>query len=73
MILATGEIIAASPDEHADLFKGAAGAMGTLGITTKLELTLIKARRFVKVHYRPYSSIRETIAAIQEAIEDTRT
>ncbi|KAF1993325.1 FAD-binding domain-containing protein [Amniculicola lignicola CBS 123094] len=70
MILATGEVVTASSSENSDLFKGAAGAMGTLGITTKLEISLIRARRFVKLEYQSYSSIRETIAAVRAATED---
>lgn len=65
MILASGEVVNASKTENADLFKGAAGALGTLGIVTKLELRLRKAKKFVKVTYQSYSTIPEAIAAIQ--------
>ncbi|KAF2812834.1 FAD-binding domain-containing protein [Mytilinidion resinicola] len=41
IVLATGQVVTASGSENADLFKGAAGALGSLGITTKLELRLI--------------------------------
>lgn len=71
MILATGKIIEASNSENADLFKGAVGTMGTLGITTLLELNLIQARRFVKLVYHPYSTIRDTITALRKATEDS--
>lgn len=65
IILATGEVVNASKTENADLFKGAAGGLGTLGIVTKLELRLLPAKKFVKVTYHPYSRIPDAIAAIQ--------
>ncbi|KAJ8064291.1 hypothetical protein OCU04_006637 [Sclerotinia nivalis] len=40
MVLANGEIVTASNSQNKDLFEGAAGAMGTLGITTLIELRL---------------------------------
>ncbi|RDL41491.1 FAD-binding-containing protein [Venustampulla echinocandica] len=46
MVLGNGEVITASKTEHPDLFKGAAGALGTLGITTLIELQLVQAKKF---------------------------
>ncbi|KAM0207883.1 hypothetical protein ACHAPQ_007227 [Fusarium lateritium] len=45
MILGNGEIVRASRDEREDLFHGAAGAAGTLGITTLLQVRLVEAQR----------------------------
>lgn len=69
IVLANGEVIIASDSENADIFKGAAGALGSLGITTKLELRLIPAKRFVKLTYHPYSNIHETVKALRVATE----
>ncbi|KAI1124227.1 hypothetical protein F5Y10DRAFT_249890 [Nemania abortiva] len=54
------------PEKYADLFHGAAGAVGTLGITTLLELQLIEAKRFVRTTYRRTSSAAEAIRAVRE-------
>lgn len=70
MVLANGQVVTASESENPDLFKGAAGSVGTLGITTMLELKLIPARRFVRLVYHPYSTIHETIEALRKATED---
>lgn len=70
MVLATGEIVTASDSENADLFKGAAGAMGTLGIITQLELKLIPAKHFVKLVYHSYPTAKQTISALREATTD---
>ncbi|KAF3358768.1 Cell division control protein 42-like protein [Verticillium dahliae VDG1] len=51
MVLANGDVVKASPTERADLFRGAAGAVGTLGITTLIELQLIEAKKYVKTTY----------------------
>ncbi|KAI0469006.1 hypothetical protein F4859DRAFT_488154 [Xylaria cf. heliscus] len=54
------------PEKYADLFHGAAGAVGTLGITTLLELRLIEAKRFVRTTYRRTSTAAEAIRAVRE-------
>ncbi|KAJ4298228.1 hypothetical protein N0V90_006127 [Kalmusia sp. IMI 367209] len=64
IILGNGE------SENADLFNGAAGALGTLGITTKLEIRLIPSKRFVKLTYHPYSTTHDMIEALREATEN---
>ncbi|KAF2453448.1 FAD-binding protein [Lineolata rhizophorae] len=64
MVLANGDVINASRSQNADLFTGAAGAVGTLGITTLLELQLIKAKKYVKATYSPTGSVRETVQSI---------
>jgi len=70
IVLATGEVIVASESEHADIFKGAAGSLGTLGIITKLQLKLIPAKRFVKLTYCPYTTSHSMIEALKQATKD---
>ncbi|TDZ15061.1 Delta(24)-sterol reductase [Colletotrichum orbiculare MAFF 240422] len=65
VVLATGDVVNASKAENPDLFKGAAGGLGTLGVVTKLELRLLRAKKFVKVTYHPYSSVPDAVAAIR--------
>lgn len=70
LVLGTGDIVRASATEHPDLFRGAAGTAGTLGIVTKLEVSLIPARRFVKLEYHKYTTVRDTLTAVRRATED---
>jgi delta24-sterol reductase len=70
MVLATGEVVTASESKNAELFKGAAGALGTLGIVTRLEMKLIEAKSFVRLEYHSYTRVQETIDALQLATED---
>lgn len=72
LVLPDGEVVTApnpatAPGgQYADLFRGAAGAVGTLGVTTLLELNLVKAKRFVRTRYRRTGSVAEAVAAVRE-------
>lgn len=69
MVLADGQLVKASEKENPDLFRGAAGAVGTLGITTLLELQLVQAKRFVKTTYHPTRSVSEAVRDIRKHTE----
>ncbi|KAK0100545.1 hypothetical protein ONS95_007005 [Cadophora gregata] len=66
MVLADGEVVRLSPQEKADLFHGAAGAVGTFGVTTLVELRLQDAKKFVETTYHPVSSMKEAISKSKE-------
>ncbi|KAF3761330.1 FAD-binding domain-containing protein [Cryphonectria parasitica EP155] len=69
IVLPDGEVVTARPDKddrYADLFRGAAGAVGTLGVTTLLELNLIKATKFVRTRYHRTSSVAEAVRLVRE-------
>jgi Delta24-sterol reductase len=59
MILANGDLVKASETERPDLFFGAAGAVGSLGIVTAVELRLIEAAKYVETTYHPVTSVSE--------------
>lgn len=66
ILLANGEVITASDKKNADLFRGAAGAVGTLGVTTLVELNLHKATKFVETTYHPVTSMEDAITKLQD-------
>jgi len=69
MVLADGEVVDVKPEgERADLFRGAAGAVGTLGVTTLLELRLMEAKKFVRTTYRRTTSVAEAIKVVREEV-----
>ena len=70
MVLATGEIVAASKSVNADLFSGAAGSFGTLGVTTLLKLELMEAKQYVEVKYHPVASIAQGVEMFRRLTED---
>ncbi|KAI9677753.1 MAG: hypothetical protein M1829_002525 [Trizodia sp. TS-e1964] len=69
IILANGDVVRASNAENQELFKGAAGGAGTLGITTLLELQLIPAKKYVRTTYRRTTSIQQAVDEIQAATQ----
>ena len=69
MVLANGRVIRASEQEHQDLFRGAAGAVGTLGVTTLVKLNLIDAKRYVKTTYYPTRSVAQAVKEVRDHTE----
>lgn len=71
MVLGNGDVVVARRDnEYADLFHGAAGACGSLGIATCIELELVKAEPFVETTYHAVQSISEARDMINSACQD---
>ncbi|KAK2068632.1 hypothetical protein P8C59_003264 [Phyllachora maydis] len=69
MVLADGEVVEATPDgERADLFRAAAGAVGTLGVTTLLQLKLMRAKKYVRTRYRRTYSVAELVQAVRQEL-----
>ncbi|KAL9058014.1 MAG: hypothetical protein Q9162_002006 [Coniocarpon cinnabarinum] len=66
-ILGNGDIVLATANDYADLLHGASGAVGSLGITTMLEVQLIAAKEFVKTTYYPVRSVKEAIEKLEAA------
>lgn len=67
LVLADGKVITASPSENADLFYGAAGAYGSLGVVTVAEVKLVKAGQYAALDYIPVSNFDEAAAKLKEA------
>lgn len=70
IVLANGDIVIASDTENSDLFHGATGALGSLGIITLLEIQLLPAKKYVKATYHPTRSIPEAIAKLEAEIQN---
>lgn len=70
MVLGNGDVVKASREERADLFRGAAGAVGSIGTTTLMELQLMEAKKFVKTTYHRTSSVAEAVARVRSEAEN---
>lgn len=66
MVMANGDVTVASDVRNADLFQGAAGAVGTLGVTTMVEIQLRKATKFVETVYHPVTSMEEAVKKLKD-------
>lgn len=51
VMLADGEVVRASADDHADLFQGLKGTLGTLGIGVLFEIRLLQAKEYMELSY----------------------
>ncbi|EYE90844.1 FAD-binding oxidoreductase [Aspergillus ruber CBS 135680] len=71
IVLANGQVVKASTTENAELFYGAAASFGSLGLTTRLEIRLIPAKPYVRLEYRPISSMSQAMSEIQRYTTDT--
>lgn len=74
IVTADGDVLNASssPDGkygNVDLFHGAAGSLGTLGVITLLEIKLVDATKFVELTYHPISSAEQAVRKIREETE----
>lgn len=65
-VLGDGSIVTASPKEHSDLFYGAAGSCGSLGVITATEIQLIPAKKYVHLTYYPVDSFDAAVRALNE-------
>ncbi|KID77892.1 Delta(24)-sterol reductase [Metarhizium brunneum] len=65
MVLGNGDVVRASNEEKPDLFQGAAGSVGTLGITTLMELKLIEAKKYVRTTYHRTASVAEAVEKVR--------
>ena len=72
IVLADGAVVKASETEKDDLFRGAAGAVGTLGITTLVNLQLTEAKKYVKTTYWPVKSVSQAVKEVREHTEGSK-
>lgn len=78
VVLPSGEVVRAKrgrggehehEHEHADLFHGAAGAMGTLGVAVLFELRLRETAPYVRVTYLPVRGAEEALELLRACVE----
>ena len=71
IVLANGEISKVSPSKNPDLFYGATGPLGTLGIIILFEIQLIQAGDYVELTYLPIKTTTEAIATINKSRQES--
>jgi FAD/FMN-containing dehydrogenase len=70
VLTGSGEVITASPTEHADLFYGFPNSYGTLGYSTRLKIALERVQPYVALRHLRFHDLRELEAAMDRIISD---
>lgn len=63
-VLANGDLMRASPKENADLFYGAAGSSGTLGVIVAMEVRLVDAKKYVQIEYERVDGFESVVNGV---------
>lgn len=66
VILGDGRLVRASPTENVELFNALPWSQGSLGFIVALELTIIPAKQYVHVTYRPVKGFDEMCAILEK-------
>ena len=69
ILTGAGELITASADEHADLFRAFPNSYGTLGYSTRLRIALEPVAPFVALRHIRFHSLPEMIAAMERIVD----
>ena len=69
ILTGAGELITASADQHADLFRAFPNSYGTLGYSTRLRIELEPVAPFVALRHIRFHSLTELIAAMERIID----
>lgn len=70
IVLPDGHVVTASRSEREDLFHGAAGSFGTLGVATLFELQLVPAQELVEMTYHPCRDLTHALETMDLVTND---
>ena len=69
ILTGAGDVVTASPEQHADLFRAFPNSYGTLGYSVRLKIELESVKPFVALRHLRFYSLEELIAAMDRIIE----
>ena len=69
ILTGAGEVLTASPHEHADLFKAFPNSYGTLGYAVRLRIDLEPVEPFVALSHVRFHSLLDLVGAMRDIIE----
>ena len=64
ILTGTGEVVTASPDQHADLYHAFPNSYGTLGYSVRLKIELEPVKPFVALRHVRFNSLEDLVAAM---------
>ncbi|MFU8945531.1 FAD-binding oxidoreductase [Mycetocola zhadangensis] len=69
VLTGAGEVLTASPTEHADLFRAFPNSYGTLGYAVRLRIELEPVEPFIALRHRRFHSVPELVAVLDRILE----
>ena len=66
VVVASGEVVRASPTENKELYYALPWSHGTLGFVVALELKLVRSKPYIKLEYLPFSSMEAYCKEIRQ-------
>ena len=69
ILTGAGELVTASPDEHADLFRAFPNSYGTLGYAVRLRIELEPVQPFVALTHVRFHTLAELVAEMDRIVE----
>jgi FAD/FMN-containing dehydrogenase len=69
ILTGAGELVTASPEEHADLFRAFPNSYGTLGYAVRLRIELEPVRPFVALTHVRFHALDDLVAAMDRIVE----
>lgn len=72
ILTGAGEVVTASPNEHADLFRAFPNSYGTLGYAVRLRIELEPVLPFVALTHVRFHDLRELVAAMDAIVATGR-
>ena len=72
ILTGAGEVVTASPDEHADLFRAFPNSYGTLGYAVRLRIELEPVLPFVALTHVRFHDLGELVAAVDHIVATGR-
>ncbi|MCZ8381785.1 FAD-binding oxidoreductase [Mycobacterium sp. CPCC 205372] len=69
ILTGTGEVLTATPDQHADLFRTFPNSYGTLGYTVRLKIELEPVKPFVALRHLRFDSLDELVSTMDRIVE----
>jgi len=72
ILTGAGELVTASPQEHADLFRAFPNSYGTLGYAVRLRIELEPVEPFVSLTHLRFHALADLVAAMDDIVETGR-
>lgn len=69
ILTGTGEVVTASPTQHADLYRAFPNSYGTLGYSVRLKIELEDVKPFVAIKHLRFHRIEDLVAEMDRIIE----